>query len=247
MKPEITLVIATYNEQQRLQKTYPQIRNYLKKHYERWELIIVDDGSTDATPALLERLKDADRDIRVIALTHNQGQGAALRTGVMAAHGVVIAYTDADLSTPLTHLADLQDALKRGAHIAIASRWIQGSHIRHKQPALRRYLGGAFYSLIRLFLPMGIADVNCGLKAYRDSAAKRIFALTHSRRWGFNTEHLLIAKRLGYQVTEVPVDWRHHGESKVRLFSDIVYTLWELASIYVRIRRNLRLKRKKPA
>lgn len=234
-EPAISVVVALYNEAGRFQENFKAITNYLEKNFKYWEVILVDDGSTDDTATLLMRLKENDERIRIMCLASNTGQGAALRMGMMAAEGRLIAYADADGATPIQDLEKLLLAIKQGCDIAIASRWMQGAHVRKKQPTGRRRLGRIFYKLINALFPLNINDVNCGFKAYTKEAARILFAHTRSKRWAFNTEHLMLAQRLGLAVKEIPVQWDHKEDSKVRLFYDIVYTLWELFLIKTRL------------
>jgi dolichyl-phosphate beta-glucosyltransferase len=230
----ITVIIALYNEEARLPARYPLLRAYLESLNEEWELLLVDDGSADGTRALIGRMIAADGRIRTLRLNRNCGQGAAVKLGMLASRGDIVLYTDADLEIPFQWFSVLIKRVREGADVAIASRWTRGSTIRVPQPPLRRFLGRLYYGLIHLILLPRISDTNCGLKAYRGESARLLFGFVRSWRWAFNIEHLWLAERLGFRTEEVPVEWAHNPMSKVHVFRDCFFTLWELACLEVR-------------
>ena len=230
----ISLIIALYNEAGRFPAHLPAVKKFLDSLGEPWELLLVDDGSRDETPSLMLRWAAQDARLRPFYLRGNHGQGAAVKLGVLASHGDVVIYMDADLSVSLERARELIDQVRGACDVAVASRWMRGSSIRVPQPPLRRFLGRMYYRAIRWLLLPEVADCNCGLKAYRGDAARIIFGYVRTWRWAFNVEHLWLARRLGFSISEIPVDWRHDASSKVRVWHDVVFTLWELTLLHMR-------------
>lgn len=228
----ISFVVACYNEEDRIARDTGPIVRFLEARGEPWELILVDDGSRDRTLELL-RAKEDGR-IRVLGTKRNHGQGAALKIGVLATKGDVVVYSDADLPVTLETIEGMIAKLREGADVVVASRWMAGARIGERQPELRHRLGRIFYWLVRASLLPGIHDTNCGLKVYRGSVARILYGFVRSWRWAFNVEHLWFARRCGYVLVEHPVEWSHRGGSKVRVFHDCLWTLWELGWIKFR-------------
>lgn len=230
----VSLVVALYNEESRFPRVYEKLRHFLQALGTPWELILVDDCSSDGTLPYIESLAARDPRVRVFSLARNLGQGAALKVGVLASRGESVLYTDADLSVPLDHAFDLLQRLQEGADVSMGARWVPGARIRVRQPLSRRLLGRFYYSLVRRALVAGVRDCNCGLKAFRGEQARLLFGMVRCWRWAFNVELVLLARHLGYTVEEVPVEWSHQPRSKVRLARDVFFTLWELALIKLR-------------
>ncbi|MBI3551109.1 MAG: glycosyltransferase [Elusimicrobia bacterium] len=230
----ISLVIALYNEENRFPDRYKVLREFLDALEEPWELILVDDGSRDGTGALIKGLAAKDKRLRTLRLHKNCGQGAAVKAGILASRGDVVLYADADLAIPLRWLSALIERVRAGADVAVASRWIAGAVICAPQPAARRNLGKVYYAIVHSLVFDGVQDTNCGLKAYRGEAARLVFGFVRSWRWVFNVEHLWLARRMGFTIAEIPIEWSHSAQSKVHVLRDCVFTLWELALLKLR-------------
>lgn len=229
---EVSVIVPAYNESARLVPTLERIAAYLDEHHPRYEVIVVDDGSTDDTVPLAEALADAHPRIRVIALGKNRGKGAAVRGGVLAAEGEQILFSDADLATPIEELAKLRSALADGNDIAIASRAVAGADIQVRQHPARELMGRTFNLMVRALMVGTIRDTQCGFKLFTRQAAHDLFARAHIEGFAFDVEILWMA-RGRYRVAEVPVTWRHVDESKVspggdaaRMFRDLVRIRW---------------------
>lgn len=230
----ISLIVALHNEEHRFPAKFIEIREFLNGLKDPWEMILVDDGSTDQTLEMIQNLKQSDDRIRCFRLLKNLGQGAAVKLGVHASHGDVVIYTDADLSVPLSFIPPLIAHVKGPYDVAIASRWMYGATISRPQPVIRKQLGKVYYAIIHSLVLKDIHDTNCGLKAYKGDAARIIFGFVRSWRWAFNVESLWLAKTIGYKVIEVPVEWAHKEASKVHVFRDCIFTIWELLNIKLR-------------
>ena len=211
----LSVVIPCFNEEQRLPRTIEQIERYLDARQTAYELILVDDGSSDGTRRLMDEASRKHSGVRVQALPQNRGKGRALATGVQAATGDEILVTDADLSTPIEEFDKLQAALDGGAGIAIASRALRGSRVEVSQPIYRVLMGKGFNLIVQAVLLPGIWDTQCGFKLFRGDVAHRVFAALITDGFGYDPEVLYRARKQGVKIVEVPVVWRNSAPTKV--------------------------------
>jgi dolichyl-phosphate beta-glucosyltransferase len=185
------------------------------------EVIVVDDGSTDRTAEIAREAGSRvppNVSFRLLQHERNRGKGAAVRTGALAARGDYILSFDADLAMPPEEASKLVAALDAGAGVAAGTRVRpEGGDMRASQPAWRR-IGGRLFGMVRrrLLLP-DIKDTQCGFKAFRRDVAQAVFSRQQLEGWAFDPEVLYIARKLGYEIAQVPVEWRHVGESRFRL------------------------------
>lgn len=213
--PALSVVIPCFNEEQRLPGTIEQVERYLDARHEPYELILVDDGSSDGTREVMNAAAGRHNGVRVETLPHNRGKGRALAVGVDAARGRRILLTDADLSTPIEELQKLEAALGNGAGIAIASRALRRSRVEVSQPIYRVLMGKAFNLVVQAVLLPGIWDTQCGFKLFRADAAHQAFAGLITDGFGYDPEVLYRAKKRGVKIAEVPVVWRNSSPTKV--------------------------------
>jgi dolichyl-phosphate beta-glucosyltransferase len=213
--PELSVVVPCYNEEQRLPRTIEQIERYLGSSGVAYELILVDDGSSDGTRAIMDAAAERNPAVRLEALPHNRGKGRALAEGVAAARGAEILITDADLSTPIEEIDKLRAELHNGAGVAIASRALKGSRVEVSQPIYRVLMGKAFNLLVQAVLLPGIWDTQCGFKLFRADVAHDAFGGLTTDGFGFDPEVLYRAKKHGVRIAEVPVIWRNSAPTKV--------------------------------
>lgn len=263
---ELTVVVPAYNEERRLRPTLDAICAHLRADPERWgdwELIVVDDGSTDGTAAIAARAAADEPRIHVLTSDENRGKGYALRQGVLASYGRRVLVTDADLATPIEELDTLDallapdggapgDEFSRGTDdesshgtyddspadapaAAIGSRALPGSRIDVRQRPLREWLGRLGNRLIRLVAVRGIRDTQCGFKLFDGDKARAAFAASRLDGWGIDVEILRHFRRAGWPVAEVPVRWSHQTGSKVRP-ADYGRVLLELLRLRTRTR-----------
>jgi len=224
--PELSLVIPAYNEAGRIEPTLDRVCGYLANAYPGAEVIVVDDGSRDSTPAVVKAragaFRDAGLSLTVLGDGRNHGKGASVRTGLLAARGRITLFSDADLSAPIEEAPKLVDEVASGrADIAIGSRGMDKNLIGVHQPASREFAGRAFNVAMRLTTGMPFRDTQCGFKAFAREAARAVFSRVRIERFGFDVEALFIARRLGYRVVEVPVVWNNVEGSKVSLFNGV--------------------------
>lgn len=233
---ELSVVIPAYNEEARLGPTLERVLAWLSAQPWPSELIVVDDGSTDRTAEVArEMLADAPIAHRVLVNERNRGKGFSVRRGMTESVGRLALFSDADLSTPIEHAADLMAAVERGADVAIGSRVAPGANIAVHQPFLRESAGRMFSIVQRAILGTHIADTQCGFKLFTRAAVEAVFPHQRLERWAFDAELIYIALRLGLRVVEVPVRWRNDADTKVRAFSDgmrMVADLWTIRRLH---------------
>jgi len=222
---ELSIVIPAFNEAQRLPATLKKITDYLARQPRSWELIVVDDGSSDQTDQVAT---SGPLPIRLIRHEHNLGKGAAVRTGMLAARGEWRLLCDADMSTPIEELDHLWAATDR-ADIVIGSRRASGAQVAKSQAWWKVWLGRGGNLLIQLILLPGLKDTQCGFKLFNQRTS-RIFEQQRHNRWGYDFELLFLARQSGWRIAEVPVIWYNDNQSKVKPF-DYLTTLAEIIQI----------------
>jgi dolichyl-phosphate beta-glucosyltransferase len=217
----VSFIVPAYNEGKRLGGSLARLIAYAKQQPYTSEIIVVDDGSADETAAIAEGAgtqAGGTVSFRVLRHERNRGKGAAVRTGVLEAAGEVVLSFDADLAMPPEETPKLLDAVSGGADIAAGSRIQPGGYdMRASQPAWRR-IGGRAFALVRARLvPTGIKDTQCGFKAYRREAAQAIFPRQRLEGWTFDVELLYLARKLGFSIAQVPIEWQHAEDSRFQL------------------------------
>lgn len=231
----LSIIIPAYNEETRIEATLTAVSNFLTSQPYAHEILVVDDGSTDATKEAVERHAAHPA---IIHLPVNSGKGFAVRTGMLAAKGDYRLFMDADSSISIEHVSTLLAELNNGSDIVVSSRRVAGAVLRKPQPFIRENLGKLFGLLVELTVPLGIKDTQNGFKLFTAEAAQAIFSRQRIKRWAFDVEMLAIAKRLGYTIKEVPIVWANNTDSRVKL-PGMLRSLWEIATI----RLNLWLNR----
>lgn len=234
--PDLTIVIPALNEAGRIGRTIDRIGAWAESRSRSCELIIVDDGSTDATRDVVAQTASGPISVRVLTHPRNLGKGAAVRTGVLAGIGATVLTCDADLAVPIEELAKLEPWLDRGFDVVIGSRDMSDSVLDPPQPRYRRLMALAFRAIRRRLMLSDIRDTQCGFKLFRGEVARSIFARQTMTGWTFDCEVLGIARRMGCEIKEVGVLWRDDGDSRVRPIRAIIPALMGL----VKIRRGLR-------
>lgn len=219
----LSIIIPAYNEEKRLPKTLKLIGAYLKKRRIKNEIIVVDDGSTDATVKAASSVRGIK--VRVLKNRVNSGKGFSINHGMLKARGDVLLFTDADLSTPVHFFDDFKKLHAAGIDIVIASRAVKGAVKKVKQPLYRDLMGRFFNVLVKLITGLGLNDTQCGFKSYTKKAAKAIFSRQTIFDFGFDAEVLYIAKIHGFKIKESPVDWYDSPATKVKAVRDSVRML----------------------
>jgi len=225
-RPEVSVVIPAYNEELRLPVYLNKIRQYLEERSAlSIEVIIVDDGSRDGTAELAEAEAVRDGRFRLVRQLPNQGKGAAVRRGVMAARGHYVLYADADGATPIEELDKLLVPARQGAEVVIGSRRIAAVQEARQRNLLRAMMGMTFYKTVNYFAVPGIRDSQCGFKLFRHDAAVRLFSAARENGWAFDVELLYLAQLYGYGIAETPVNWQEIAGSKVHPVKDALKML----------------------
>ena len=222
MPKELSIVIPAYNERQRLPRYFDEICEYADHELPAdYEVLVVDDGSTDGTWEWLQETARSCRALRAIQLPKNQGKGAAVRTGVLAAQGRKILFTDADGATPIAEERQLRQRLNAGADLAIGVR-VEAESNRCERTWHRRVQGEMFCWMVRQIVGVQTADSQCGFKMIQAEVGKAVYAGLQENGFLFDVELLMEAARLGMSICEVPVNWSEIPGSKVHPIRDTV-------------------------
>lgn len=233
----LSIVIPAYDEARRIGRTLEAIRAWAAGREGGCEVIVVDDGSRDATAEAVRTFDPGPLRVRLLSNGRNRGKGFSVRTGALAAAAPVILMTDADLSTPIDEVDRLGAWLEQGFDIVIGSRDLPDARLDPPQPRHRHLLALLFRWLRRRLLLPRLADTQCGFKLFSRRAAADIFPRQRSTGYAFDCEVLALADRLGYRIREVGVTWRNDPDSRVRPLRDGLPTLVSLLAIRRRVRR----------
>jgi len=233
--PYHSIIVPAYNEAERIGASLEHMLDYIAAS--RWsaEIIVVNDGSSDNTAAVVQDFARRNPVVRILENPGNRGKGYSVRNGMMNASGQVLLFTDADLSSPIEEAEKLFSLIESGdADVAIGSRYLRSELQTRKQPIHRRVMGRGFNVALKTILGLSYVDTQCGFKAFNRKAVTMIFPNMKIERWGFDPEILFLAKRYGLRVAEVPVSWAHDHRSKINPLRDGTRMLGEL----LRVRMN---------
>ena len=219
--PDLSIIIPSFNEEQRLPDTLRKIAAYVRERRPDTEVIVVDDGSTDKTAAVARSYQARIPLLRVLSNGTNRGKGFSVRHGSLEARGNIVLFTDADLSSPIEEGEKLLARL--ATHdVAIGSRAVDRSLIETHQSAFRESAGIVFNRIVRIILRLPFVDTQCGFKAFRRERCRIIFEQQTIERFGFDPELLYLARHHGLSTIEVPVRWAHSPATKVSMLKDSV-------------------------
>jgi dolichyl-phosphate beta-glucosyltransferase len=232
---ELSVVIPAYNEVRRLGATLDRIAGYLGERGIEHEILVVDDGSTDATAELVAAHPAPG--LRLLRQPENRGKGAALRAGVAETAGERVLLTDADLSTPIAELERLEPRLAAGADLVLGSRAAPGARIDLHQPFYRELMGKTFNRIVRLLGVRGISDTQCGFKLLSGTAARDLFPRLTVDGFAWDVELVWLARRRGWRVEEVGVSWADSADSRVHPVRDSAAMLRDVVRMRLRHRR----------
>ena len=229
--PHLSIIVPAYNESARIESTLERVMQCVQTRGWDAEVLIVDDGSRDETPNIVKRWMEQHPRLHLIQNPGNRGKGYSVRNGLLQAAGDIVMFTDADLSAPMEEADLLIAAIDAGADVAIGSRWLDRTRQTIHQPLYRQFFGRCFNWITRLVMGLPFADTQCGFKAFTRDAAQIIFRLQRIERWGFDPEILFIARKLKYEIIEVPVTWGHDERSRMSYLKDGMKMLEEMAII----------------
>lgn len=227
----ISLIIPAFNEEKRLGNSLNKLSEFLKERPEEFEVIIVDDGSTDKTLEVANNFAKSLPDFSIIKLEENLGKGAAVNAGFNAAKYDIVVFTDADFSTPISEIDKVISVINDGFDIAVGSRELDPTTVKKHQNFLRELMGKAFNLLVQTVAVRGIKDTQCGFKAFYKPTTKKVFDKQIIKGFGFDVELLFLARKLGLKFVEVPVLWYNDERSSVSPFKHSLITLYEIFKI----------------
>ena len=228
----LSIVIPAFNEESHLSSTLKEIAEYLKTVSYDYEVIVVDDGSTDKTADIATSCSVLFKFFTLLKNSPNQGKGYSVKKGVLAAQGDYILFMDADNSTSIDQLEKLMPGMKHGFDVVMASRRIKGAKVATSQPIYRILLGNIYILLSKFILQSNVKDYNCGFKLYTQKAAKLIFPKLTMKNWSFDSELIFLISKFNLNAIEVPVKWADQSKtSKVRPLQDGVNSLFSLLKI----------------
>ena len=195
MKPELSVIIPCYNENDRFDEGFSHYSLYLSKQNYDWELIFVNDGSKDETYKLIKKVQEKSPQVTSISYKVNKGKGFAIKAGVEKAKGKYILFTDIDHSVSIDTIEEFMNYLKKGAPVVIGSRRVKGAKFLKRQSPLREFLGKGFSFFVRLSISWEILDTTCGFKAFENKIAKKLFGKITIYDWAFDAEVLFLCKK----------------------------------------------------
>lgn len=229
--PFLSVIIPAYNEAERLPATLQRIDNFLSGQPFSYEILVIENGSSDNT---LQAARNLQETIPHLQVLHEEirGKGWAVRQGMLGARGAYRFICDADLSMPIEEILRFFPPLLQDVPIAIASREAPGA-IRYDEPQYRHLIGRVFNFLVRTFLLRGLDDTQCGFKCFSAQAAHDIFPLVTITGWTFDVEALFIGRKLGYKICEIPIPWFFKSQSRVKVWRDSLQMGLDLIKISI--------------
>lgn len=231
-KHALSIVIPVYNEERRIRDTIVKIKDYFNKRGVSYEIIVVDDGSTDKSLQVIREV--CSQDVPHLHFLHNMknmGKGFSVKRGMLFARGDIILFTDADLSVPIEEYEKFERAIRDGYDVAIGSRGLKDSKKLVAQGFLRDRLGKLFGKIVKIMLLPDIDDSQCGFKVFKREAAHFLFYWQTIYGFGFDPEILYLARRHNYKYTEIPVIWINSFDSKLKVMKDTFRIGFELFKV----------------
>lgn len=219
---DLSIVIPAYNEEWRLPPTLLDMVDYFDGRDLNYEIIVVDDGSTDRTAEVVKRLERIRNQVCLIQLPQNRGKGFAVKTGVLNSHGKYVLLADADGSTPIREIERLEEHFDKDRKIVIGSRGLPSEETSVTRGWYHTLLERVFNMCVKLFILPGIADTQCGFKMFTAKCAYFLFERQQAERWSFDIEILFIARKAELEIIEVPINWNDVPGSKVNLLLDAI-------------------------
>lgn len=230
----LSVVIPAYNEVNKIGSTLDQITGFFKDSTINYEIIVVDDGSTDNTLSVLKSYKDSISNLKVIENVQNKGKGYSVKRGILISKGRYVLFFAADLSIPLDEIWNLLNYIKEGYDIIIGSKWLPKSYVKYSRHNwLIRLLASFLFKLIVKLLVHGISDTQCGFKCFKGEVASNLFSNQRLIGFSFDVEILYLAQKYGYKIKEFPVRCIYPTDSKVKVSRDSLVMFLDLFRIKI--------------
>ncbi len=229
----ISIVIPAFNEEKIIGPSLEKLAKFLTKRKEKFEIIVVNDASTDKTAEIAQSFAKKIPNFRLINRLKGstRGKGLAVNQGVLAAKGNIVVFSDADFSTPIEEIDKLLGKLNDGFDIAVGSRALDRRLVKTKQNFIRESMGRIFNVLVRKTLSLNITDTQCGFKAFQLPTSRNIFERSRIFDYGFDVELLYLARKEDLKIAELPVLWYNHPDSKVHPIKDSIAMFVDLFKI----------------
>ena len=225
----LSVIIPAYNEEKRVLPTLRKICAYLSAKDFPYEIIVVDDGSTDNTLQMIKNFASSNNHLVILTNEQNSGKGYSVRKGMLSARGEYAFFTDADLSTPIEEIEKCLPYLINGYDVVIGSRSMPGSDVLVHQPWYREKMGKIFNFMVNMVLLKGIIDTQCGFKGFKREAVKTIFSKCKIDGFSFDVEALYLSRKYNFKIKEIPIRWENSALSKVspikhslQMFKDLI-------------------------
>ncbi|MEP6754798.1 MAG: dolichyl-phosphate beta-glucosyltransferase [Chthonomonadales bacterium] len=231
LTPHLSIVVPAYNEIDRIGGSLKRMMEYFDAQSYAYEILVIDDGSTDGTLDLVKSLAGDHEQVSAFHYDGNRGKGYAVRYGILRSKGKFILFSDADLATPIEEVEHLFEGIKSGCDVAIGSRDVVGSKLEKRQSVIRELGGKVFNKLVQKLAVPGIHDTQCGFKLFTHHAAYNIFSCCQVDNFSFDVEALYLSRQFNFSIAEIPVRWHHVEGSKVRVVRDSVRMLRTLYKI----------------
>lgn len=226
----LSVIIPAYNEADRIEKTLRAVDGYLTQQNYTYEIIVVNDGSTDDTAGVVKGMKQFIKNLKLIDNPKNHGKGWVVKQGMLTALGDYRLFMDADNATSIDHVEKMWPCFQRGYEVVIGSRRVKGSQIAVHQAFWREQLGRLFNLVMRLIVWLPYADTQAGFKGFTARAVRQIFPKQAIYRFSFDVEILTIARLLGFKIAEVPITWVNDPKTHVK-FKSMVLMLIEVFKV----------------
>jgi dolichyl-phosphate beta-glucosyltransferase len=227
--PFLSIIIPAYNEANRLPKTFDKVFNYLDSQSYTYEILLVENGSSDDTLRIAKMYAQKHPQLRILQ-SSQRGKGMAVKLGMLQAAGDYRFMCDADLSMPIEEVNRFLPPNLTGCDIVIASREVPGA-VRYNEPFHRHFIGRGFNLLIRILALPGLHDTQCGFKCFRAGVVEDLFNRQTLPGWSFDVEILFLARKLGFKIVELPIHWYFNSESKVNVWRDSIIMGLDLMTI----------------
>ena len=228
-KPFLSIIIPAHNEAQRLPPSLEKIDAFLQRQDYSSEVIVVENGSSDGTYQIAKAFEQKMPNLQVFQ-EEARGKGLAIKRGMLESRGEYRFLCDADLSMPIMQVNRFLPPVLKTVDVAIGSREVAGAQ-RFNEPGYRHFIGRIFNTMVRWVVLPGLQDTQCGFKCFRDEVAEIVFPLQSLDGMSFDAEVLFIARKKGFEIVEIPIDWYHDPDSRVRLFKDSLRMGWDLLKI----------------